>query len=107
LAQGNYKKCEDAINELLSYQYTNDNINAEGMLILADAYVQQKDYANAKVLVETILNAKLNNPEITQRAQEKLNEINRALNENENKQSNPDLFDRMFEEYQQSKNTGN
>jgi TolA-binding protein len=107
LAQGNYKKCEDAINELLSYQYTNDEINAEGMLILADAYVQQKDYANAKVLVETILNAKLNNPEIIQRAQEKLNEINRALNENENKQSNPDLFDRMFEEYQQSKNTGN
>lgn len=77
------------------------------MLILADAYVQQKDYANAKVLVETILNAKLNNPEIIQHAQEKLNEINRALNENENKQSNPDLFDRMFEEYQQSKNTGN
>lgn len=103
LLQNNYKECENTINELLTYQYTNDDINSEGMLILADAYVQQKDYANAKIILETILNAKLKNEEINKTAQQKLDEINNTLNKNENSQSNQDLFDRMFEEYQQSK----
>lgn len=103
LGQGDFKQCEKAVNDLLSYQYTNDETNAEGMLILADAYIQQNDFANAKVIVETILNAQLKNEMIIQSAQNKLNEINKALNQNENKEQNKDLFDRMFEEYQQSK----
>ncbi|MCX7729442.1 MAG: hypothetical protein N2203_08225, partial [Bacteroidia bacterium] len=97
------KQCENIINELLTYQYTNDEINSEGMLVLASAYIEQKDYANAKILLETILNAKLKNNDIIQSAQQKLDEVNRALNQNENKEQNKDLFDKMFEEYQQSK----
>ncbi len=102
LGQGYYKQCEKIINELLSYQYTNDEINAEGMLILADAYIQQKDYANAKIILETIINANLKE-EISKQAQIKLDEVNKALNQNENKEINKDLFDKMYEEYQQSK----
>ncbi len=102
LGQGNYKQCENTINGLLSYQYTNDNLNAEGMLVLADAYIQQKDYANAKIILETILTAKVKQ-EYIQQAQTRLEEVNRYLNQNENKQQDKDLFDRMFEEYQQSK----
>ncbi|GIV29695.1 MAG: hypothetical protein KatS3mg028_0761 [Bacteroidia bacterium] len=103
LGQGNYKQCENTINELLTYQYTNDEINSEGMLVLADAYIQQNDYANAKIILETILNAKLNNDELNKTTQTKLDEVNRALNKNENTEQNKDLFDRMFEEYQKSK----
>lgn len=102
LGQGNYKQCENTINDLLSYQYTNENINAEGMLVLADAYIQQKDYANAKIILETIVTAKVKQ-EYIQQAQTKLEEVNRNLNQNENKQQDKDLFDKMFEEYQQSK----
>ncbi|RME16186.1 MAG: hypothetical protein D6799_05175, partial [Bacteroidetes bacterium] len=103
LGQGNYKQCENTINELLTYQYTNDEINSQGMLVLADAYIQQNDYANAKIILETILNAKLNNENINKTAQSKLDEVNRNLNRNENTEQNKDLFDRMFEEYQKSK----
>ncbi len=102
LGQGNYKQCENAINELLSYQYTNDEINAEGMLVLADAYMQQKDYANAKIILETILTAKVKD-EILKTAQQKLDEVNRALNQNETNKENKDLFDKLFDEYQESK----
>lgn len=102
LGQGHYKECENNINTLLSYQYTNDDINAEGMLILAEAYIQQKDYANAKIILETIISAKPKETILTT-AQQKLDEVNRILNQNENQESNKDLFDKMFEEYQESK----
>lgn len=102
LAQANYKQCEKTINELLSYQYTNDEINAQGMMVLADAYVQQQDYANAKIILETVINAKPKE-DLMKQAQQKLDEVNNALNKNENKETNKDLFDQMFEEYQQSK----
>ena len=102
LGQGNYKQCENTINELLSYQYTTEEINAEGMLVLADAYIQQQDFANAKIILETILTAKVKEA-LLHHAQTKLDEVNKALNQNENKTRSNDLFDKMFEEYQSSK----
>ncbi len=102
LTQGNYKQCEETINELLSYQYTTDEINAEGMLILADSYIQQQDYANAKIILETIIQSKPKEHLLNQ-TQQKLNEVNNTLNKNENPETDRDLFDKMFEEYQKSK----
>ncbi len=104
LSQNKYKEVEKTINELLSYQYATDDIKAEGMLILSDCYMQQNDYVNAKVILETLINSQPKQNILLQ-AQQKLQEVNNKLNQNDNKKETQDTFDKMLEEYQNNQKT--
>lgn len=53
-----YKEVEKTINKLISYEYSNDDWNNKGMLLLADAYTAKGDDADAQVILETIIDNK-------------------------------------------------
>jgi TolA-binding protein len=52
-----YKEVEKSINRLISYEYSNDDWNNRGMLLLADAYIAMKQDADAEVILQTILDS--------------------------------------------------
>ena len=53
-----YKEVEKSVNKLISYEYSNDDWNNKGMLLLADAYIAKGDNADAMVILETIIDGK-------------------------------------------------
>jgi TolA-binding protein len=53
-----YKEVEKTINKLIGYEYSNDEWNNKGMLLLADAYLAKGDEADAQVILETIITGK-------------------------------------------------
>lgn len=53
-----YKEVEKTINKLVSYEYSNDDWNNKGMLLLADAYIAKGDKSDARVILETIIDSK-------------------------------------------------
>ncbi len=53
-----YKEVEKTINKLISYEYSNDDWNNKGMLLLADAYVEKGDDADAQVILESLIDNK-------------------------------------------------
>jgi TolA-binding protein len=66
-----YKEVEKTVNKLVSYEYSNDDWNNKGMLLLADAYLGKGDRADAKVILETIIDSKPK-AEFLEQAQAKL-----------------------------------
>ncbi len=54
----NYKEVEKSVNKLISYEYSNDDWNNKGMLLLADAYMAKGDDPDAQVILETIIDGK-------------------------------------------------
>ncbi|WP_317899247.1 tetratricopeptide repeat protein [Aurantibacillus circumpalustris] len=58
-AKQDYKEVEKTINKLISYEYSNDDWNNKGMLLLADSYIALKDDANAQVVLESVIGAKI------------------------------------------------
>ncbi|MDZ4666091.1 MAG: tetratricopeptide repeat protein [Bacteroidota bacterium] len=53
-----YKEAEKTINKLMSYEYSNDDWNNKGMLLIADTYIARGDDADAQVILETIIDSK-------------------------------------------------
>ena len=53
-----FKEVEKTINKLVSYEYSNDDWNNKGMLLLADAYLAKGDTSDAQVILETIIDSK-------------------------------------------------
>lgn len=53
-----YKEVEKSVNKLIGYEYSNDDWNNKGMLLLADAYIEKGDLADAQVILETIIDGK-------------------------------------------------
>jgi TolA-binding protein len=53
-----YKEVEKTVNKLISYEYSNDDWNNKGMLLLADAYMAKGDDADAQVILETLIDNK-------------------------------------------------
>ncbi len=53
-----YKEVEKGINKLIGYEYSNDDWNNKGMLLLADMYIAKGDKADATVILETIIDSK-------------------------------------------------
>ena len=113
-----YKDVDKTVNKLISYPYSNDYWNTKGMLLLADAYIALNENANAKIILQTIIDGK-GKQEAIDEAQQKLNSINeienqKALNlkveqtdlklNNTNSNSDKDLFDKLFEESQNKQN---
>jgi TolA-binding protein len=69
-----YKEVEKTANKLMSYEYSNDDWNNKGMLLLADAYLAKGDDADAQVILETIIDGKPKQIYLDE-AQAKLNAI--------------------------------
>jgi tetratricopeptide (TPR) repeat protein len=57
-AKQDYKEVDKTVNKLISYEYSNDDWNNKGMLLLADSYTARNDDADAKVILETIIDGK-------------------------------------------------
>jgi TolA-binding protein len=53
-----YKDVEKTINKLVSYEYSNDDWNSKGLLLLADSYMAKGDDADAIVMLETVIDSK-------------------------------------------------
>jgi len=113
-----YKEVEKTVNKLISYEYSNDDWNNKGMLLLADAYLAKGDDADAQVILETIIESKPK-MEYLNEAQKKLDELKAkqeaARKEAERQQNKEmkvdfkggeeDLFDKMYNEYQEKNNS--
>ncbi len=77
-----YKEVEKTVNKLVSYEYSNDDWNNKGMLLLADAYLAKGDTADSRVILETIIDSKPKT-EYLEQAKQKLALI-MAANQNKN-----------------------
>jgi TolA-binding protein len=53
-----YKEVEKTVNKLVGYEYSNDDWNNKAMLLLADSYLAKGEDADAKVILESILEGK-------------------------------------------------
>jgi hypothetical protein len=53
-----FSEVEKTINKLISYEYSNDDWNNKGMLLLADAYIARGETADAEVILQTLLDSK-------------------------------------------------
>jgi TolA-binding protein len=114
-----YKEVEKTINKLISFEYSNDDWNNKGMLLLADAYVAKGDEADAQVILETIIDSKPKQ-EYLDAATKKLEELKAKQAQREaagaketqktdmkvdfnQTKKDEDLFDKMYKEYEQNK----
>lgn len=109
-----YKEVEKTVNKLVSYEYSNDDWNNKGMLLLADAYIAKGELANAQVILETVIGNKPKE-EYLNEAQKKLDALKEQQSKSRqsgeqsgdmkvdfnNKNSDEDLFDKMYNEYQE------
>lgn len=53
-----YKEVEKTVNSLISYAYTNDDWNTQGMLLIGDSYIAKGDDKDAEVILQTIIDGK-------------------------------------------------
>jgi tetratricopeptide (TPR) repeat protein len=113
-----YKEVEKTINKLIGYEYSNDDWNNKGMLLLADAYIAKGDEADAQVILETIIDSKPKQ-EYLDAATKKLQELKAKQSQRSTGTADPqktdmkvefnqskkdeDLFDKMYKEYEQNK----
>jgi TolA-binding protein len=119
-----YKEVEKTVNKLIGYEYSNDDWNTKGMLLLADAYLAKGADADAEVILQTVIDNKPKK-EYLDEATEKLNALKSkqqmrtvapteggaAPNEGmkvefkENNKQEGDLFDKLYDEYQKTNAT--
>ncbi|MCE3260312.1 MAG: hypothetical protein K0S12_1953, partial [Bacteroidetes bacterium] len=113
-----YKEVEKTVNKLIGYEYSNDDWNNKGMLLLADAYIAKGDEADAQVILETIIDSKPTQ-EYLDAATKKLQELKAKQAQRSTGTADPqktdmkvefnqskkdeDLFDKMYREYEQNK----
>ncbi|MBS1637049.1 MAG: tetratricopeptide repeat protein [Bacteroidetes bacterium] len=110
-----YKEVEKTINSLVSYDYSNDDWNTKGLLLLADSYMARGDDADAELMLQTILDSKPKQEyvdEVNTRMEKiKSKKAARLMQEQQNNQMNvefkssngdKDLFDQLYEQRQDS-----
>lgn len=66
-----YKEVVKTITKLIGYEYSNDDWNNKGMLLLADTYLAKEEDADAQVILETIIGGDVKQ-EYLEEAQKKL-----------------------------------
>lgn len=115
-----YKEVDKTVNKLISYEYSNDDWNNKGMLLLADAYIARGEDEDAKIILQTILDGKPKQEYIDE-AKKRLNEIKakqeaKAASESQiqgkemkvefnQTKKDEDLFDKLYEESLKQKAT--
>lgn len=73
-SKNNYKEVENTITKLVSYEYSNDEWNSKGLLLLADAYLAKGDDSDAEVVLQTLIDTKPKE-EILNQATERMNKL--------------------------------
>ncbi len=115
-----YKEVEKTINKLISYEYSNDDWNAKGMLLIADAYLAEENESSAQVILQVLMDSKPKK-EYLDEANEKLasikakqqlrsmpsvegnnNTSNMKIEFKENSKKEGDLFDKLYDDYQKN-----
>lgn len=115
-AKQDYKEVEKAVNSLVSYDYSNDDWNTKGLLLLSDSYLAQNDDADAELMLQTILDSKPKQEyidEVNKRLDQiKANKAARVLKEQQSNNMNvefkssendKDLFDQQVDQLQKQK----
>lgn len=107
-----YSNVEKTINSLISYDYSNDDWNTKGLLLLADAYIAKGEDGDAELMLQTVIDGKPKQEYIDE-ANAKLEQLKakkamRAIQTNtqpemkvefkENK-SDKDLFDQLYDQH--------
>jgi TolA-binding protein len=57
-AKQDYTQVEKTINSLISYDYSNDDWNTKGLLLLSDSYIARGDDADAELMLQTVIDGK-------------------------------------------------
>jgi TolA-binding protein len=111
LAKQDYTAVEKTIGSLISYEYSNDDWNNKGLLLLADSYIAKGEDADAELMLQTVIDGKPRQEYIDE-ATKKLEELKakraaRTIQETtpsndmkvEFKESkgDKDLFDQLYE----------
>src|SRR5690606_6807030 len=68
--KGEYKEVEKTISKLVGFAYSNDTWNNRGMLLLVDAYIAAGEYADASVIIESIVGSQPG-PEFVEEAEKR------------------------------------
>ncbi|MBL7934752.1 MAG: hypothetical protein JNM51_02975, partial [Bacteroidia bacterium] len=58
LAKQDYTAVEKTITSLVGYEYSNDDWNTKGLLLLADSYIAKGDDADAELMLQTVIDGK-------------------------------------------------
>ena len=74
LGKQDYKEVEKSIKKLIGYEYTNDEWNTKGMLLLADMYIAKNEPNDAEIILTTIIYGEAEEPYLTE-AKKKLEEL--------------------------------
>ncbi|MES2679975.1 MAG: tetratricopeptide repeat protein [Bacteroidota bacterium] len=113
-----YKEVEKTVTKLIGYEYSNDDWNNKGMLLLGDAYLESGNDADAEVILQTLVENKPA-PEYVEEANKRLEALkekqrkaeearleaqNKTMNiEYKESKSDGDLFDKMMEDLEKQK----
>lgn len=103
-----YKEVEKTINQLIGYEYSNDDWNNKGMLLLADAYIALKDDADAQIILKTIITGNVK-PEYVEEASKRLAVLKARQTKQAEEPSGQDSGENgkaMNVEFNQTKNDG-
>jgi TolA-binding protein len=118
LTKQDFTAVEKTIGNLISYEYSNDDWNNKGLLLLADSYIAKGDDADAELMLQTVIDGKPRQ-EYVDEATKKLEELkakrasrviqeitpsNDLKIEFKEQKGDKDLFDQLLESKQDSLN---
>jgi TolA-binding protein len=116
LVKQDYTAVEKTIGSLISYEYSNDDWNTKGLLLLADSYIAKGDDSDAELMLQTVIDGKPKQ-EYVDEANAKLEKLKakkalRTLSEQpagndmkiefKEQKGDKDLFDQLYEAKQDS-----
>lgn len=118
LAKQDYTAVEKTITSLISYDYSNDDWNTKGLLLLADSYIAKGEYSDAELMLQTVIDGKPQpKQEFIDEATAKIEmlKVKKALNvqqsvlpgndmkvEFKEQNGDKDLFDKLYDAKQDS-----
>lgn len=107
-----YANVEKTINSLISYDYSNDDWNTKGLLLLADAYIAKGEDGDAELMLQTVIDGKPKqeyvdeaNAKLEQLKSKKAMRADQLNSQSEMKvefkenKSDKDLFDQLYEQH--------
>ncbi|MBC7695133.1 MAG: tetratricopeptide repeat protein [Burkholderiales bacterium] len=115
LAKQDYLAVEKTVGSLISYEYSNDDWNTKGLLLLADSYIAKGDDADAELMLQTVIDGKPRQEYVDEATRKmealKAKKAARAIQEQSNDgmkvefketKGDKDLFDQLYEAKQDS-----
>jgi hypothetical protein len=113
-AKQDYANVEKTVNSLISYDYSNDDWNTKGLLLLADKYIATGEDGDAELMLQTVIDSKPKQ-EYVDEANAKLDQLKakKAMRAAQQPESNDmkiefkeakgdkDLFDQLYEQQQE------